>query len=119
MFNKYKLMYEEMEEKYLKVLHDFKDELQKEEKYIGIKTFDVRDREFVRKISVVHESEEMKFMLYDLRQQCVERMVEGNVEVNTQMTGVLKGIDLVVKNLSGYDNIWKSIVEQENRNVPI
>jgi hypothetical protein len=108
-----RLFVNEYKEKYIKVLHDFKGALQKQQgldclQYLVIKGFDVRDREFVRKISVIHDSEEFKFLLYDLRQQCVEKMVEGAVEVNVQMTGILK-------NLAGYDNIWKEIVEKENR----
>jgi len=84
-------------------------------RYLPLKVFDVRDREFVRKIAAIHSSEEMKFLVYDLRQQCVEKMVEGNTEVNLQTVGILKGIDIVMKNLAGYDNIWQEIVSQENR----
>lgn len=118
----YKKMYEDEKKSHAETIKKFLNQANKqqkaspEQKYIRVAAFEVSDRAFVQKIAAIADSEEMTFLLYDLKQQCVENMVNGNVEVNVQMTGILKGIDLVIKNLAGYKGMWKSIVS-ENANV--
>lgn len=84
------------------------------DKYIEIKAFDITNKEFIRVIGQIAVSQELTFMLYNLKQQCVQNMVDGNVDVNLQMTGILKGIDIVIKNLNGYKNSWKEITERSS-----
>jgi hypothetical protein len=84
--------------------------------YAAIKKFDKEDRAFVQKIAAIHDSEEMNFMIYDLKMQCVENMVNGSVDVNLQMTGVLKGIDMILRNLIGYKALWTKMIDEANRN---
>ncbi len=108
-FKKYETLkaeYVDLAEKYIK---DVKDS---ENKYTEIKVFEIKDREFIRTMAQISTSPELTFMLYNLKQQCVQNMVDGNVEVNLQMTGVLKGIDVVIKNLVGYKNSWKEVSER-------
>lgn len=82
------------------------------DKYIEIKSFDISNKEFIRVIAQIAASQELTFMLFNLKQQCVQNMVDGNVDVNLQMTGILKGIDIVIKNLNGYKNSWKELNER-------
>jgi hypothetical protein len=116
--------FEELKRQHVNTLKEFKehlinDELHKpietEKRYVTIKSFEKSNNNFVKNLSDISDSEEMAFMLYDLKQQCVENMINGNVEVNIQMTGIIKGIDLVIKNLAGYKLMWKSILS-ENKN---
>lgn len=125
--NKYKKLYEESNKKHVETLHELKNaaiELKAlrshdpvVSKYITIKNFEKENSEFVKKLATIHDSEELNFMLYDLKMQCIENMVNGNVDVNIQMTGVLKGIDLVLKNLIGYKGIWLKMIEEAQKNV--
>jgi hypothetical protein len=114
----YKKLYEEEKENHAETIREFLKEKKKpvEVQYAKIPVFDVSDRAFIQSMAAISDSDEMTFMLYDLKQQCVENMVNGNIEVNLQMTGIIKGIDLVIKNLSGYKAMWKSLVS-ENSNV--
>lgn len=108
-FKKYETLkgeYVDLAEKYIKDVKDSNN------KYTEIKAFDITDKEFIRVIAQISASPELTFMLYNLKQQCVQNMVDGNVEVNLQMTGILKGIDIVIKNLAGYKNSWKEVSER-------
>lgn len=109
---------------YLKVLHEFKNYAQelinkKEsvQKYISIKEFQKDNPDYIKRLAAIHESLELQFMLFDLKQQCVDNMVAGNVDVNLQMTGIIKGIDLVIKNLGGYKDAWLKIVKSSENHV--
>lgn len=97
--------------------HEGKESAKGESQYIAIKPFEAANHDYIKKIAAIADSEEMTFLLYDLKQQCVENMVNGNTDVNLQMTGILKGIDLVIKNLSGYKAAWKGIVAENQKNV--
>jgi hypothetical protein len=112
----YREMYENEKKSHAETIKQFLEVANKqpETKYTRIASFEVSDRSFIQKIAAIADSDEMTFMLYDLKQQCVENMVNGNVEVNVQMTGIIKGIDLVVKNLTGYKAMWKSMLAESN-----
>lgn len=88
-----------------------------DKEYLTIKSFDKKDVDYVKSIAAISDSEELAFMLHDLKQECVENMINGSVEVNLQMTGILKGLDLVIKNLCGFKILWTSMLKASENNV--
>jgi hypothetical protein len=122
--------------KWLKRLFGIKDDLEKKytdllknhiellnvRQYTVLTKFDISDREFIRKISTVQEMEEMKFMLFDMKQKYIDMMVEGDVGGNLQVQKafyILKGISMVERNLNEYKAQWNQIVNMESQNVEV
>ena len=94
-------------------------ELLNDRRYILLNTFDLTDREFIRKIATVQEMEEMKFMLFDMKQKYVDMMLEGDIGGNLQIEKafyILKGISMVERNLNEYKEQWNQIVNVESQN---
>ena len=83
-----------------------------------IRNFDLTDREFIRKISTVQEMEEMKFLLFDMKQKYIDMMLEGDIGGNLQVEKafyILKGISMVERNLNEYKEQWNQIVNRESQ----
>lgn len=112
----------DIEKKYADILLKYKELLEKQNSYTVLKPFDRGDREFIRKISTVQEMEEMKFMLFDLKQKYIEAMIEGDSTGNLDVQKsfyILKGISIVERNLNEYKNQWNQIVNMESQNAEI
>lgn len=109
--NDYEKKYTDFLKKHIELLND--------KQYTTLKTFDITDREFIRKITTVQEMEEMKFMLFDMKQRYVEAMTEGDIGGNLQVEKafyILKGISMVERNLNEYKSRWVEIVNRESQN---
>lgn len=110
---------DDLEKKYTDLLKNY-IELLNVRQYTVLTKFDISDREFIRKISTVQEMEEMKFMLFDMKQKYIGMMVEGDIGGNLQVEKafyILKGISMVERNLNEYKAQWNSIVNLESQNV--
>jgi hypothetical protein len=124
---KYKKLYDDLKLEYETMLHRIKREVQeyKKEKeviYTVLENYDQQDREYMRKLAVIQESKELQFMLFDLKQKYINAMLEGDIGGNLQIDkafGVIKGIDMIMKNLNGYKDAWEAVVKRENTNVEI
>ncbi len=66
---------------------------------IGVDAFEKDDKGYQFEVAAILDKPEFKFFMFDLREQVLDKMAQGDGDANTQCIGMLKGFDLILRNM--------------------
>jgi len=72
------------------------------------------DDEYLRELSVVFDNDCFSFFLFKTRQEVIHKLTEGTSEQASELQGILKGVELVMKTLGDRKAAYQQRMAEAN-----
>jgi hypothetical protein len=107
---------EKERQEYLRLCEQARDLIEKTSyrNFTTLEIYNPESREYLEALKDIFDTKQFLFFIDLHKQYCLREIMDGNKDAGTEMQGVLKGIDYIMKNLYSAKQKYLQLKESEN-----